>query len=100
MNTRWLGILFIVSTLLLILSGFRTTALGSDDNIANLAQMLWGIGGVCCIIGLIRLNALGPNALARALGFLPLIGFAGFILAGMLTLAGFVTSGTPLAFTL
>lgn len=100
MSTRWLGTIFVVCTLILMLSGFRTTALGLNDNISELTQLIWGIGGVCCIIGLIKLNALGPNAVARALGFLPLFGFAAFILDGILMVAGFVTPGTPAAFTL
>ena len=103
MNTRWLGTIFIVCTLILMLSGILQTALGlgeADNNISEIAYMIWGIGGVCCIVGLIRLNALGSNAVARALGFLPMIGFAALALQGGLKVAGFITPGTPVAFAL
>ncbi len=100
MNTRWLGTIFVVCTLILMLSGFRTTALGLDDNISEIAYMIWGIGGVCCIVGLIRLNALGSNVVARALAFLPMIGFATLTLGGGLKVAGFITPRTQVAFAL
>jgi len=95
MNTRWLGTLLIVGTLIFMLSGFRTTALGLDDNISELAGMLWSIGGVCCIVGLIRLNGLGSNVVARALAFLPMLGFAALTLTNGLMVAGFITARTP-----
>ena len=44
MNTRWLGTIFIVCTLILMLSGFRTTALGlHDDKIDEVVHMIWGL---------------------------------------------------------
>ena len=94
MNTRWLGSIFIVCTLVVYLNGFRLWAAGPDapnpDGLTHLAYLIWGIGGVCGIVGLIRLNALGSSVVARALGFLPLIGFAAFILGDGLALAGFI----------
>lgn len=96
MNTRWLGTIFIVSTVVVILNGLRSWTAGVEgpipDKITDLAYLIWGIGGVCAIAGLIRLNALGSSAAARALGFLPLIGFATFGLGSGLALAGFITA--------
>ena len=98
MNTRWLGTIFIVGNIVLMLKGFRPNNPGDTlDIIANLA---WGIGGFCGIVGLIRLNALGSNTVARALGFLPMIGFAFFVLSAALQLGGFITPGTPVYFAL
>ena len=59
----------------------------------ELAYMLFGIGGMCGIAGLIKLNALGMNTVARALGFVPLIGFAAFVLGSALTIGGLITLG-------
>ena len=94
MNTRWLGTILIVCTLVLTLNDFRPKNPG--DTLDSIAYLIWGIGGVCGIAGLIRLNALGSNTMARALGFLPMIGFAFFVLSAALQLGGFITPGTPI----
>lgn len=95
MSTRWLGTILIVSTVVVIANGLRGWGAGLEgpipDKITQIAYTIWGIGGVCGIVALIRLNALGSNAVARALGFLPLIGFAAFILGGGLAAVGFIT---------
>jgi hypothetical protein len=58
--------------------------------------MLFGIGGICGIAGLIKLNALGMKATARSMGFLPMIGFAAFILGDGLRAAGLTTADAPI----
>ncbi|HLB47210.1 MAG TPA: hypothetical protein VJL59_09285 [Anaerolineales bacterium] len=98
MNTRWLGTIFIVGTLVLMLNGFRPYNPG--DTLGIIANLAWGIGGFCGIAGLIRLNALGSNTVARALGFLPMFGFAFFVLSEALHLGDFITPGTPIYFGL
>jgi hypothetical protein len=45
---------------------------------------------VCGVIGLIRQNALGTNAIARAVGLLPLLGFLAFILGDGLKASGLI----------
>ena len=101
MNTRWLGTIFIVGTLVHLLNGFRPNNPGDTlDTLDIIANLVWGIGGFCGIVGLIRLNALGSNTVARALGFLPMFGFAFFVLLEALRLGGFITSGTPIRFVL
>ena len=52
------------------------------------------------VSGLIRLNALGNNAIARTIGFLPLLGFAAFILGEGLRLVGFISLDDALYNTL
>ncbi|MDQ4078354.1 MAG: hypothetical protein M3220_19170 [Chloroflexota bacterium] len=98
MNTRLLGTVFIIATLVVIADGLRSG--GELDRLSALAYSIWGIGGVCAIVGLIKLNALGSNTVARALGLLPLIGFAAFTVGDGLRLAGFITAEDSLFFVL
>jgi len=97
MNTRVLGSVLIVSSLIVALNSFRPDDL---DTIGAVALLLWSIGGVCGIFGLMRQNALGSNAVARAVGFLPMLGFFTIILSDSLRLAGFSQLGDPLNNTL
>ena len=76
MNTRLLGTLCIVGSFAVLVDGFRLTVLGLEnlDRVSSLAYMLWSIGGICAIVGLIKLNALGSNTVMRALAFLAHVG--------------------------
>jgi hypothetical protein len=101
MNTRLLGTLCIAGALAVIVDGFRFSGLmasetGFGDRFTALAYLLFGIGGICGIASLIKLNALGTKATARAMGFLPMIGFAGFILGDGLRAAGLATVESPI----
>jgi hypothetical protein len=95
MSNRWLGVLLILGTLFVMVSGFRVTE-GLGDTFTMLAYLLWGIGGVAGIIGLIRTNALGANVTARALGFIPLLGFATFVVSESMRLANLMTADDSL----
>jgi hypothetical protein len=89
MSTRLLGVAMVIG--LLAASADTITdgpALGGTST--ELAYMIFGIGGMCGIAGLIKLKALGQNTVARALGFVPLIGFAAFVLGSALTLGGLI----------
>jgi hypothetical protein len=99
MNTRLLGSLCILGSFAVLADGFRDTGLSSSgaqfgDSFTALAYAIWGIGGICGIVGLIRLDALGARATARAMGFLPMIGFAAFVLGDGLRAAGLLTTET------
>jgi hypothetical protein len=100
MNTRLLGSLLIVGALAVIVEDARASMLGTSspviDIYSSIFYVIWGIGGVCGVLGLIRLNALRFNAVARAAGFIPLIGFVGFILGDGLRVLGFLNTGDPL----
>jgi len=103
MKTRWLGTILAISSLIVMLNNFRTAAIGTEpysDTLGNVVYLLWGIGGVCGVIGLIRQNALGTNAIARAVGLLPLLGFVAFILSSGLEVSGFLRLDDPLIMTL
>jgi|GEM_PF-2704623 len=99
MKNRLPGAALIVSTVIVILNGFRTATTGPDA-LTHAVYFLWRIGGICGVLGPIRTNALGSNAVARTLGFLPVLGFASFVLADGLFLLGFVTGTEPLFNTL
>ncbi len=90
MNTRWLGIIFMASTLGVLLNSYRSDG-QVGDTLNGLAYVAWGVGGFCAVVGLIRLNALGTSPVARALGFLPAIGFALLALTDGLRLAGLIS---------
>lgn len=96
MNTRWMGALLSIGAVAVMINGFRTAGVGSNSPIidlySSLAYVIWGIGGICGVVGLIRSNALGSNAIARAVGFLPLIGFACFVLGDGLRILGFLNT--------
>ena len=95
MNNRFLGIAMIIGVLLIFADSLTNgPALGEAST--ELTYMLFGIGGMCGVAGLIQLNALGTNTVARALGFVPLIGFAAFVLGSALTLGGLITPGDTL----
>ena len=103
MNTRFLGIAFLVGSLIVMLNGFRTIPLGIkpyEDTLGAASYFLWGIGGVCGMLGLMRLNVLGSNTIARAAGFLPLFGFAAFVVGEGLRIVGFINTESALYNTL
>ena len=93
MSTRVLGSILIVGSLAVALNSFRSS--DAFDLISSIALMLWCIGGVFGLIGMLRLNALGQNPVARAFGFLPILGFVTILLADSLRLAGVYPMGTP-----
>jgi len=103
MNTRLLGVLCIVGSAVGALDGVRTIVLGGSvsdpfDTISLVAGIVWAIGTIAGLLGLIRLNVIGSNALVRALGFIPIIGFGLQILANILQIVGVLTTANnPLA---
>jgi hypothetical protein len=93
MNTRFLGIICIVGSVIAVLDAFRLSALGKNfDNITPITLSLWYIGGIAALVGMIQLNAVGSNTVVRALTFLPIIGFVMLLLGSVLQLAGAITA--------
>lgn len=94
MSTRLLGISCIIGSVIILLDSLRQAALGIDDfdTISRIAGILWAIGGIAAVIGMIQLNAVGSNTVVRALAFTPIIGFLLLILANIMQLAGMVTT--------
>jgi hypothetical protein len=64
---------------------------GSFANTAGtIAGILWAAGSIAGLVGLIQLGALGESPVTRALGFVPILGFALIIVGSVLQLAGIV----------
>jgi hypothetical protein len=99
MNTRFLGTICIVGSVVAALDALRASAMGiTFDTISLITGTLWCIGGIAALIGLIRLNAVGSKTIARALVLLPMIGFVLLMLGNLVQLAGAVTmDNNPLA---
>ncbi len=90
MSTRWLGIAMIIGTLAFIVQDLiYDVEMGNTSS--RLALLLFCVGGICGVTGLIKLNALGSNTVARALGFVPMIGFAALALGAALKLSEVIT---------
>ena len=101
MNIRALGTICSIGALAVIVDGFRVAGMESSeaqfgDKFTALAYAIFGLGGICGIAGLIKLNALGPKTTARAMGFLPMIGFAAFVLGDGLRTVGLITPDMPI----
>jgi hypothetical protein len=99
MNTRTLGVVCMLGSAVVTLDAIRmaliSQGLNQDFSTINLITgILWGVGAIAGLIGMIRLNVLGSNPVVRALGFLPIIGFGILILANILQLAGVYTTQT------
>lgn len=94
MSTRLLGTLCIIGSIIVLLDALRQSASGADplDTIGLIASILWAVGGIAALVGMIQLNAVGPNMVVRALAFVPIIGFVLLILANIMQLAGMVTT--------
>lgn len=103
MNTRLLGVFFVVGSAVGALDGVRTIALGGSltdpyDTLSLIAGIVLAVGVIAGLLGMIHLNAIGSNALVRALGFIPIIGFGLQILANILQVVGVLTTANnPLA---
>jgi hypothetical protein len=101
MRSRLLGGALIVSTVIVIVNGIRTAGMGPGfDPLTHAVYFLWGIGGICGVLGLLRTNAFGSSPIARTLGSLPLLGFASFVLADGGYLLGLFDGTEPLYNTL
>lgn len=74
MNTRLLGILCIVGNVSAVVAAWAQLASGADSQPGNdIFGLLWGIGVLAGLVGLIQGNAVGSNPVVRAVAFLPII---------------------------
>ncbi|HZG65118.1 MAG TPA: hypothetical protein VEZ12_00135 [Herpetosiphonaceae bacterium] len=94
MNTRTLGTLCIVGSLIAIVAGIRVSVSGAEpfDTVSIIAGILWAVGGISGLVGMIRLNAVGSGTVSRALAFVPIIGFVLLVVLSVLQLAGMITA--------
>ena len=94
MNTRFLGIVCILGSIIWVVDNIRWVVLGLTefDMVSTSVNMIWAIGAICAIVAMIRLNVVGENPIARALACVPIIGFVALILGDLMLLSGFVTA--------
>jgi sugar phosphate permease len=76
MNTRLLGIFCIAGSLIAVVGAllFRLRYDSAATGMGVVIGTLMSLGIMAGLIGLIQLNAVGSNPVARALAFLPIIG--------------------------
>lgn len=96
MNTRFLGAICMIGSIVATSDGLRWAAVGAEDfdTLALVANTLWAIGGICGLLGLIMLNGVGRKTTVRVLVFVPIAGFVLLIVGNVMQLAGVVDTNT------
>ncbi len=85
MNSRLLGILCMVGGAAMVAGALIWGEFANTPGI--IAGIIWSLGSIAGLVGLIQLGALGDSPLSRALGFVPIIGFALLAVGSVLQLA-------------
>jgi len=88
MNSRLLGILCMLGGAAVIIGALVWGEFANTPGI--IAGILWALGSIAGLVGLIQLGALGDSPLSRALGLVPIIGFGLLAVGSVLQLAGIV----------
>ena len=86
MNPRLLGTLCIIGGAAYLLNGLRYAIIGGfvqQDLLGVVLSGIWALGGICGVLGMIKLRVTGTNRVIRILSYLPIAGFL-LILAGNL----------------
>jgi len=104
MDTRLLGRLCIIASLIAAIDGVRLVLTGHRDipgfrdldTIQFLTQIIWAAGVLCALIALIRLRVTGGNPIFRFLSYLPVVGYVALIIGLILGLAGLPMANNPI----
>ena len=104
MNTRLFAIICVIGSFVAIADGLRLVGTGHQDisgyrhldTIQYITQIVWCIGILCGLIGLIRLGATGNKPIFRYLAYLPVLGYVIAIIALFLGLGGLEGPDNPL----
>jgi len=76
MNIRVLGVLCLIGNAIWVLDSIRWFFRGFGwDTLDMLVSIIYAIGSICGILGLIALKATGPHPILRLLSYLPILGF-------------------------
>jgi hypothetical protein len=84
------GVIFLDSMRMLVAG----KAASDFDTLSLVTGSIWCAGAIAGLLGLIQLNVLGMNPVVKALGFVPIIGFAMLIVANILQVSGVYTTDT------
>ena len=105
MDTRSLGRFCIIASLIAAVDGVRLVLTSHQDipgfrdldTIQFLTQIIWAVGVLGALIGLIRLRVTGEHPIFRFLAYLPVVGYVALIIGLILGLAGLPTANNPIA---
>jgi hypothetical protein len=99
-NTRLLGTLCIVGSLIALADGVRLVMIGRQmpsaglqqlDGATDVATIIGALAGLCGLLGLLALHATGNNPIFRLLGYLPAISYSAAVIGSLGQLAGVFT---------
>jgi hypothetical protein len=82
MNPRLLGTLCIIGGAAYLLNGLRYAIIGGfvqQDLLGVVLSVIWALGGICGVLGMIALCVTGTNRVTRTLSYLPIAGFLLFL---------------------
>lgn len=98
MNTRLLGTLCMLGGAVAVMDSIRWGVLGlsGPDTLTGIGFIVWAIGSIAGLLGLIALNVVGASPVTRALALMPVLGFALLAATSLLQLAGFIGADHPI----
>ena len=98
MNNRLLGTLCMLGGAVALVDSLRWGMLGLsvNDTLTQIAIIVWSIGSIAGLQGLIVLNVVGASPVTRALALLPALGFALLAAASLLQLPGLIGNDHPI----
>src|SRR5688500_570853 len=98
MNNRLLGTLCMLGGAVALMDAIRWGVLGLsvNDTVTQTSFIVWAIGSIAGLLGLIFLNVVGSSPVTRALALLPVLGFALLGATSLLQLAGLVGNDHPI----
>ena len=97
-NNRLLGTVCMLGGAVAVMDSLRWWVLGltDPDTLTGIGFIVWAIGSIAGLLGLIALNVVGASPVARALAMLPVLGFALLAATSVLQLAGFIGADNPI----
>jgi hypothetical protein len=97
-NNRLLGTVCMLGGAVAVMDSLRWGVLGlsDSDTLTGIVFIVWAIGSIAGLLGLIALNVVGASPVTRALAMLPVLGFALLAATSVLQLAGLIGADNPI----
>ena len=97
-NNRLLGTVCMLGSAVAVMDSLRWGVLGlsDSDTLTGIVFIVWAIGSIAGLLGLIALNVVGASPVTRALAMLPVLGFALLAATSVLQLAGLIGADNPI----
>ena len=98
MNNRLLGTVCMLGGAVAVMDSLRWGVLGlsDSDTLTGIVFIVWSIGSIAGLLGMIALNVVGASPVTRALAMLPVLGFALLAATAVLQLAGLIGADHPI----